>query len=212
MSRVRGARDDIAMDKKKIVMIVVVLGLVAVLYLLALGVGVGRKDADSVSMAEIKTTIAGRLEPLFADAGPRVEVKRLSCNAQRASEGLLLTQAKPSCRLDIRGSTEHDYRKLEIGVEGGATPVWLRSVEQEEGDYALDTACESYDRVAGAPRLEVAYRPADEEEDSSSAVCWIRQEEGKPVSLVVMRKGGTLELACKGCTASPRRELRLELR
>lgn len=198
------------MDKKKLILIVVVLVLITVLYLLALGVGIGRKDDDTVSMAGIKTTIAGRLEGLFADAGPRIEVKRLSCNAQRASEGLVLTQAKPSCRLDIRGSNEHDYRKLEIGVEGDATPVWLRSVEQGGSEYALDTACEPYNRVAGSPRLEVAYRPADEEEDSS-AVCWIRQEEGKSVSLVVMRKGGTLVLACKGCSASPRRELRLKL-
>ncbi|HDP90050.1 MAG TPA: hypothetical protein ENN42_08870 [Thioalkalivibrio sp.] len=200
------------MNKKNLVMIIVVLGLITVLYLVALGAGMSRNDSVEVTMEDLEATVAGRLDRLFRGSSPRVEVKRLSCNAQRASEGVVLTQAKPSCRLDIRGSNKHDYRKLEIGVEGGSTPVWLRSFEQGEGGYALDTPCVPYVNVTGSPRLEVAYRPAGEEEDSSATVCWIRQEEGKPVGLAVMRKGGVLVLDCKGCTANPRRELRLKLR
>ena len=197
------------MDKKKIIIIVAVLGLVAVLYLVALGVGLGANDGGGVSLSSIERSIGGRIERMLGGLSPRVRVNRLYCNRQRVSESFRLTKDDSTCSFDI-ASSEERYRKAALELVGETHPIWLKSSKPEDTDYKLNNNCVPYSQVSGTPRLEVVFEPKGE--DDSGDVCWIRQSPNRPVGFVVMSKGATLTLECKGCSEDPRRELTLRMK
>lgn len=197
------------MDKKKLIIIGLVLGLVAVLYVVALLFGLGASDGGGVSLSTIERSIGGRLDRMLGGLSPRVRANRLYCNRQRVSEEFRLTEDDRVCTIDIPSSDER-YRKASLELVGDAHPVWLKSSRQEDTDYQLNTDCVAYSQVTGSPRLEVTFEPRGEDADGET--CWIRQSSRRPVGFVVMERGATLKLECKGCSDDPRRELRLRMK
>jgi hypothetical protein len=195
------------MDRKKLIVIIVVLTLIGLLYFFALLFGLGASDDDKVSASTIQRSIGGRIERMFGKFSPRVQLGALECNGQSVSNTFKLTAPKPACDLAFPESEER-YRKVELELVASA-PVWLKSSSQEGADYKLNTNCVSYDKVTGSPRLEVTYRPGGE--NASGETCWIRQSGSKPVSFVVMAKGASLHLECRGCSQNPLKELALRL-
>ena len=217
--------------------LILLLVVVTLLFIAALVMGVymndkdkGRSPNDAIKRNWLKAL--GGLSAVFA---PKIDLKSLSCTEYAQPSGqpgqpvvhlrdqsvkgsFELTDAHPTCSIDIPKDGKHDYRHAELRVAGNAPTVYVHAKfagkdfpreKRDRSKCSLDPPDpRDPDTLLDGFRLEVSFTEGDVKDPWK---CWLKQEANEPISVTVLQDGGRLTLTCLGCKSSPQRIVRMEM-
>jgi hypothetical protein len=185
------------------------------------GKGNGGSPTDAIKRDWLKAL--GGLSALFA---PKIVLAPLHCtelpkpgqpavglSQQRVDGPFELTEAHPTCAIDIPKDAKHDYRHAELKVSGTGTlaTVYVRA-QFSADDFPKANRDMKKCFLDGEPldafRLELRYAAGAAD---NSWECWLKQDPNEAISVTVLQDGGRLTLTCNGCKSDSQKIIRMKM-
>ncbi|MCH9693176.1 MAG: hypothetical protein K0U72_01595 [Gammaproteobacteria bacterium] len=191
-------------SRTKLILLLVIITLLFIAVLFA-DVLVKQSQKDPGDPDSLTAMFDGAFSQAVQALAPKLKLTGLRCEQQRVDRVFTLNASRRECAIDIPRKKDTDVRTAELSAKASGLDVYVFA-EFDEMDFPERKRDREKCILDGGPlnpfRLEVKYTP--KKAPKSSWHCWLKQERGGAIAIVVLEKGGRLDLTCVGCDSSSR--------